>query len=842
MREQTIKAALAVIISLVIILSQTSLAFALPQAAELELKEIDSAISGGFEYIKQQMNPDGGIRWFDESSSTAATLRVVQALAAAGYKQDYLMSNTGHRPIDFLKNHGMAWVNQVETDSPGFSAARAGQLLTAVAAANEDPNEFSNDPTDLVFELKSNYDPAVSAFGTATDDNITDQVWSILGLIADHASVPVEAVDGLASAQAADGSWNDGFGSYLDTTPLVILALVGSGRYDIESAAVQSAINFMKQNQQPNGGWQTEWDTGTNANITGVMLQAISVLGQRPTDEQWQQEDGDPLSALLAIQQENGAFGGEFSNAYSTADAIIGLSNRNITSLGYLQTASKAFDFLFTLQDSTGGWGSVGQTIDVILAFRTAGWQPNTVTSGNSSPLEFLADEVNEYIQSGPDAIGKAILGVVAGGMDPYDFFGLDLTQRLLETYNESSQAFGLPDNTWHQALSILGLYATEIAIPQGAVETLVSLQQEDGGWEYEPGLGNSADSTSIAVQALLASGHSQNDDVIKKALNYMAVMQMEDGGWGNASTTAYAIMMLNLLDQTPDEWITESGKSTFANLISYQKANGSFVYSWEYPDDNIMSTSSALLALFGADYLIQKSENTPQNYAAIMIDPGEDEVQTKCVEFSNPSITGFDLLDASGFEYTIQEGFTQSILGISNPKGETNYWSYWYWDGREWMFQSTGASTTAVFPGTVEAWHFTSWELYPSLPPQFSPNFEEICGVTQLANYQQQPFLDFNDLQAPQISPGTETVSFTPESGQKPTLDNDQGDTAVPLEQVPEGEVAKSELSITPSTQKIEPSAGVEKSRSVLPWIIIGAVAIITLAIFLPLLSRKRR
>ena len=52
------------------------------------------------------MNADGGIRWFDETSGTAATIGVVQALASAGYSQNYLQNDNGKRPIDYLLGHG----------------------------------------------------------------------------------------------------------------------------------------------------------------------------------------------------------------------------------------------------------------------------------------------------------------------------------------------------------------------------------------------------------------------------------------------------------------------------------------------------------------------------------------------------------------------------------------------------------------------------------------------------------------------------------------------------------------------------------------------------------------
>jgi hypothetical protein len=94
-----------------------------------------------------------------------------------------------------------------------------------------------------------------------------------------------------------------------------------------------------------------------------------------------------------------------------------------------------------------------------------------------------------------------------------------------------------------------------------------------------------------------------------------------------------------------------------------------------------------------------------------------------------------------------MQEGFFNSIMGISNPEGETNYWSYWSWNGREWVFKETGAGDSTVYPGTIEAWYFTSWEEFPSFPPVFIPDANSICNASILKVYGDQPYLDYNDL-----------------------------------------------------------------------------------------------
>ena len=825
------KSILSIILSLFLILTSTSTTIASPESDNLKQDDVDAAIRAGFDYILSQMNDDGGIRWFDENSSTAATIRVVQGLAAAQLSQGYISSGSGNHPIDYLAENGAAWVNQEETDTPGFSVGRAGQLLTAIAAGNNNPYNFGVDSLNLIDEINKHYDVNTGIFGMSTMENVLDHIWAIIGLAANNASIPIESSDWLTSAQLEDGSWNDGFGSYLDTTPLAIIALISSGYRNVDSPEIQISIEFMMRNQQPDGGWQNVWDTATNANTTGIMIQAISALGQQPTDDPWQQADGNPQTALLAVQQENGAFGGDFANSYSTADAIVGLTGRTITDLAYIENASDSFDYVFASQEASGGWGSVGQTLDVILALEAAGWQPNSVAGEEGTPLEYITSNFESYLEAGPDAIGKMILGIATVGLDPTNFQNTDLVQTLMLTYDEETNAFGSPENSWHQSLAILGLNAAGVEIPAGSSTTLINLQQEDGGWEYTPGFGSWPDNTSLAIQALLAAGIPIDDDVIKTAVIYLRSVQTEDGGWGDSSTTAFALMALNALHESLESWVMASSKDPISNLFSYQKANGSLVYNWDIPEDSMMSTAAALLAIFNGDYLVSHSNANPLNQAAIMVDPGDGTVFADCVEFETNAISGLSLLASSDFSYDTESGFINSIMDISNSEGETNYWSYWSWNGREWIFNNSGAGESIVHPGSVQAWYFTSWETFPSLPSRFVPDVNQICDTQVLKNYIDQPQLNYFDLFA------------IPMEEIEQQVQNIEDQTEAATEQQVEVPTAEKTVTVeeTLDTQEIS-ALEPENTLSNLPIIIIFVVGIITLIVVVVILLRKRQ
>jgi squalene cyclase len=781
-----------------------------PVLAASTTYEIETTVTNAIAYLQTEQNDDGGLRWVDENSNVPTTIRAVLALTAAGFPQDKLVSRQGKDPMDFLYQAGLGWVYQQETDQPALNLARAGQLLTAVSAANEDPYAFGEEAINLVHLIKSHYDPNTGIFGDALPQNVTDQVWAMLGLAAAYAPIPPEAVDWLTAAQLTDGSWDDGFGSYLDMTPLGLMALIAAGDKDSNDPSVVLALDYLKNQQQPDGGWQTDWDTSTNANTTGIILQGIIAAGQNPTDPAWTMKDASPVQALLDLQREDGAIGGDFTNAYSTADAILGLAGQPLYDLGHLRKIGRAFEFIFAAQELDGSWGSVGQTIDVILAVNAAGWDPNSITAAGVSPVAYLADHLEPYLENGPDAIGKIILGVVAAGQDPTNFNGTDLITALLNAYDSQAEAFGNPENTWHQALAILGLSAANASIPEGALQTLQGLQQADGGWEYAPGFGTWADNTALALQALLAAEQPADDAAILAGIQYLKFHQLEEGGWGDSSTTAFAIMALNALGINPTQWQTSSGQTPIYNLFSYQKASGGFIFSQDFPDESLMSTTTAVLAATGGNYLIQPTDAQKSLIAGLVVQTDLGDVSTACVSFDDASISGLALLDESGIPYQVQDGFMNSILEVSNPQGGTMYWSYWHWDGREWVFNNTGAGDSRVFPGSIEAWFFTSWEMFPSLPPDFVPHINAICGRHIPKNYAVQPNLHYYDL----IPMPMDRVNVTAwENGTLP------------------------ELSITTPFLENETRA----EQLLLPMIIIGVTGLVVLVLIVWIITRKK-
>jgi hypothetical protein len=579
----------------------------------------EEVISAALAYLRSRQQLDGGVAGFGESSDPDSTIRAVLAMAAAGRSPSGMQSKDGQSPLDYLAGQAAVYIR----DATGvLFPGRAGMLLTAVAASDQDVTSFGG--IDLVGEIEATYQPTTGAYSTtATQDwasgaaSDLNQAWAILGMSAAGRPVPMTATAYLTGSQAEDGSW--GF-SDLDTTALAVTALIGSGNVAPHDSPILRALDFFRANQLPNGGWRPVWDTDPlNADTTGWVIQALAVTGYLPAAESWRAADGMPLKALSSLQKPDGSIGGTYVNAYSTAEAVFGLSGQPLYALGLTGRVQRALTWMAELQNPDGSWPALfghpaGATVDVLLAFLAAGFRHDELRVSADSPgaLDYLATTVAEYAVQGPDATGKLVLAVQAAGQDVRDFGGFDLVDLLLNThYNPSIGGFGVITNTWHQAFGILGLATVGEAIPDEAVQALLALQQADGGWKYDLSswnLTSAADSTGLALQALRAAGLPPEHFRLQKAIDYLRTTQDAQAGWGDANSTAYAIQGLLAASQNlmAGDWIKNS-RSPIDALAAYQKVDGPFVYDldspWGPPADDFYATRQAIPALLGISF-----------------------------------------------------------------------------------------------------------------------------------------------------------------------------------------------------------------------------------------------
>jgi prenyltransferase beta subunit len=117
--------------------------------------------------------------------------------------------------------------------------------------------------------------------------------------------------------------------------------------------------------------------------------------------------------------------------------------------------------------------------------------------------------------------------------------------------------------------------------VDSSAITALREAQVDDGGWGF--GGSADADTTALAIQALLAAGAPSADPDVVAALDYLNATQNDDGGWGfdgasNTSSTAFAVQALLALGEDPEGAGHTKGSNTpISYLLSQQLPDGSF-------------------------------------------------------------------------------------------------------------------------------------------------------------------------------------------------------------------------------------------------------------------------
>lgn len=276
--------------------------------------------------------------------------------------------------------------------------------------------------------------------------------------------------------------------------------------------------------------------------------------------------------------------------------------------------------------DHVGGpYGpDLAQSVDVAFALTAAGGQ----SAALGQVLAYLQAHAGAYVHGDPtkgEKLGAQYAGPTAklallaqlSGNDPSAFGGLDLIAELrglMATSGPKSgrfvdtSAFGDFANPLGQAFAVLALQrGTTAGAPQAALGGLTNAQCADGGFpatfDTTPCV-SSVDATSLAVQALVASGA---DCPAARALAWLQARQSPTGAFDagpadtagasgpSVSATAYATQAL-----------TATGRSTtsaLAYLGSVQNPDGGLPASASSASSEL-PTAQALLAFAGTSFL----------------------------------------------------------------------------------------------------------------------------------------------------------------------------------------------------------------------------------------------
>lgn len=282
-------------------------------------------ISKALAFLKSTQQSDGEISNFVTSSWA------VMAIAAAGEDPDEWSADGGASIVEYLiANRDM--VNTIK-------ALDIARFILAITASDEDPRNISG--TDYVRILKDLFvDGQIGTYAWLNDD-----FWGVQALIsageAANSTVVHESVEFIKENQNVDGGW--GWGIYsssdVDDTAAAVMALVSAGEAN-SSAVVQNAMQYLKDNQQTNGGFAS-WGEVNSASDSWA-VGAICSVGQDAA--QWEANGANVIENLLTFQNADGSFNWtrndlpewNIDRAWYTSYAIVALCLRQYPVNGLL--------------------------------------------------------------------------------------------------------------------------------------------------------------------------------------------------------------------------------------------------------------------------------------------------------------------------------------------------------------------------------------------------------------------------------------------------------------------------------------------------------------------------
>lgn len=120
-----------------------------------------------------------------------------------------------------------------------------------------------------------------------------------------------------------------------------------------------------------------------------------------------------------------------------------------------------------------------------------------------------------------------------------------------------------------------------------------------------------------------------------------------------------------------------------------------------------------------------------PSNQVGLVVSFDDGSYTTRCVTFTEQSISGYEVLMRSGLDVVTADGLVCDIEGESGCGEEdclcdpSRYWGYWHLENEDWAYSTVGANAYIVRDGDVEGWRWGAGE-----PPPIVL-FDDICRST---------------------------------------------------------------------------------------------------------------
>ncbi len=260
--------------------------------------------------------------------------------------------------------------------------------------------------------------------------------------------------------------------------------------------------------------------------------------------------------------------------------------------------------------------GFSGVTDWAAMAFASEDIDLTTVkTASGKSLMEYLQVSLPTPSSSSIEW-SRRILTVTAANQNPYDLAGTNLVNGLKTHYNNNQigNTTAVNDDAFGLIALLASKESTTSAIITDTVLFVLSKQHTDGGFSYstDTTIDSDIDDTAAAIMALLLAKKQGVatpglQTAIDNAKEYILSHQNSDGGFAydpnpqtswdtssNVATTSWVLMALSSLGISTEESFTKAENY----LLTSQQADGSFPYQPIFPPGDTFDTSYAVFAL----------------------------------------------------------------------------------------------------------------------------------------------------------------------------------------------------------------------------------------------------
>ncbi len=208
--------------------------------------------------------------------------------------------------------------------------------------------------------------------------------------------------------------------------------------------------------------------------------------------------------------------------------------------------SKKAFEFIISQQEENGSFGEDLYTDWVALALASGNHQDQTIKLikyfGESKTTGNLLTDYERHS-----------MALMALGLNPYSVNGENYIGKIIDSFDGKQFGDINEDNDDIFALIVLqnAGYVKDEDIIKDTIAYILSKQKENGSWD------ENVDMTGASMEAL--TFFSQDEGVknaLMRAKEFLKQNQKDTGGWGNVSSTAWAIEGILGLGEKPEDWI----------------------------------------------------------------------------------------------------------------------------------------------------------------------------------------------------------------------------------------------------------------------------------------------